>query len=631
MIVFKWNPLTGLMDMVDKFVGGVLTRLLTLSKEGVQFNTTDAPTGTPGEGRVWWNSDDHTLNIQGDVPGTVLQVGQENWLRARNSTGVAIPEGSAVYINGANSARPTIALAIASSLSADKVLGVATNTINNGDLGVVTTFGLVRGLATNVDGDGVSLADGDTIYLSATTPGEWVKNKPHAPNHCIKLGQVVNSGTGGSGNLFIHTSTGTHLQDLHDVNIETNLANRDTLEYDSVLGYWKNRADITQYTLEKTGFVDPHGLTVSYNSTNRTITITHATEIIYLFRNKKISLGTSYTTSAHDSTLDKRYYLYFDDAGVDHWQDSFPGFENGVYAAQANYYSAYKFGIREVHGLMDWQVWEHLHRNQGTYKLSGGAITEITIDSSTSLDNLRPAVSQAVIIDEDLPTTVPSLADNSTYMRVHFDTGSAVFTSGVDIFPQNGTTMQYNQNPITGTALSIVSAINRWVNVYGCAVPVTADAESQAYRFLWFLGQVEHTSLAAAQSESFTSLYTGDLTATILPEIVPITQITFIRRAGATATYNVQVDVTPVAIAGTRNSLISVSGAIPTSHAGLLDRTLTDQHPASSISNTAYVDMTTTDVQSSLEYLYDKVTYQIDGGTPSSIYGGTSAIDGGGV
>jgi hypothetical protein len=143
------------------------TGLLTLSKEGVQFDTSgDAPTGTPPEGRVWWNSDDHTLNIQSDIPGTTNQVGQENWLRAFNNTGSIIAEGSVVYINGANTARPTIALAIASaSLTSDRVIGVATSNIGINSLGVITTFGLVRGLTTNVDGDGGQGGNGGRIKV----------------------------------------------------------------------------------------------------------------------------------------------------------------------------------------------------------------------------------------------------------------------------------------------------------------------------------------------------------------------------------------------------------------------------------------------------------------------------------
>jgi hypothetical protein len=596
-------------DQQLPIAGGTMTGQLGLDNQGMVFNIVDDFVGTPTEGTVWWNKDDHTLNLQGDVAGTTLQVGQENWLRAKNETGAPIPEGAVVYINGANTARPTIALAIATAaVTSDKVIGVVTHTIAHGDLGVVTTFGLVRGLTTNVDGDGISLADGDCIYLSSTTAGEWVKAKPHAPDHCIKVGQVINAGAGGSGNIFVSTHTGSHLQDLHDVNIETSLADRDTLEYDSLLGYWKNRADITQYTNEKTGFVDPGGLTVTYDSGTRKITITHATEIIYLMKNKRISLGASYVTGAHDSTLDKKYFLYFDGSGNDNWSDTFPGFDNGAYAAQVNYYTAYKFGIREPHGLMDWQTWEWLHRNMGTYKKSGAAVTGITIDSSTSLDNLRPAVSEAVVVDEDLPSTLPALADNSTYMRVHFAAGVAVFTSDVNIFPQNGTDMQYNANPISGTALAAMSAINRWVNIYGAAVPVTADAESQAYRFLWFTGQVQHTTLAAAQAESFNALYTGDLAATILPELVPFAQITFKKTTSASGTYNVQVDVTPVAITGTRSSLVSVSGAVPTSHAGLLDRSLADQHPASAITNTPTGYLSATDVQAAIDAIVAKTT-----------------------
>jgi hypothetical protein len=619
------------MDMIDKFVGGVLTRLLTLSREGIKFNTTQDPTSTPVEGQVWWNRDDHTLNIQGDVLGTVLQVGQENWLRAHNSSGVTISEGEVVYISGANSARPTITKAIASIVGqSDKVIGVATHDILTNSLGVVTTFGLVRGLATNVDGDGVAMADGDCIYLSATTAGKWVKTKPHAPNHCIKIGQVVNAGPGGSGNIFISVHTGSHLQDLHDVNIETGLSDGDFLYYDAGTGIWKNKRDSSQDTKEETGFVDPKNVGVSYNSVNRTITLTHSSGTVYYYcLGTRYSVPSGWTSTAHGSSF-QSYFLSLGPNATVTWTTSFPGFSgtSGAYTAYAYYQSSDKFAIRECHGLMPWQAWEELHNQIGTYRKSGGLVPSASWAANTNtVVAVTPAVEEAVIADEDLDSTINSLPDGGPYTTLHFINNLAVFTTGSTFpFINDGTEVQYNPN---GTSLAVVGANNRFYNVYGILVPVTSDAASQNYRIIWLTGQLYYSTSSAAQSEDFRTLNLGNL-STIFTELVPYIRIT-IQREGTYANTKRARFITGAItyIVGNKQNLVSVSGVTPTDHATLTGRTSADSHPASAISNTAYKDLAAANVQASLEYLLDRIAYQIDGGEPTSIYGGTSPIDGG--
>ncbi len=630
MIVFKWNPLTGLMDMVDKFVGGVLTKLLTLSKEGLQFNTTEAPTGTPSEGRVWWNRDDHTLDIQGDVIGTVLQVGQENWLRAQNSSGVVINEGEVVYISGANSARPTITKAIAtSSNSSDRVIGVATHDILNGALGVVTTFGLVRGLATNVDSDGLTLADGDNIYLSATIAGKWVKTKPHAPNHCVKIGQVVNAGPGGSGNIFVAVHTGTHLQDLHDVNIETELSDRDSLYYDAGTGIWRNKRDSSPDTKEITGFVDPKNVGVAYNSTNRTITLTHFSgTVYYYYLGVRYSVASGWTSTAHGSGLGA-YFLTLDNSGSAVWYTSFPGFDNGVYTAYVYYQTNDKFSIRECHGLMPWQAWEEFHNQIGTYRKSGGLVPSASWAANTNtVAAVTPAVESAIVADEDLDSTINAIPDGGPYTTLHFINSIGVFTkSSTFPFIDDGTEIQYNPG---GTSLAPLAANSRFYNIYGIFIPVASDSDSQQYRVVWLTGQTFYSTPAAAQSEDFRTLNLGNL-STIFTELVPYIRITIQRDSAYNNTRRARFVTGAVTyIVGNRQNLVSVSGVTPTDHTTLTGRSTADSHPASAISNTVYQDMSTTNVQSSLEFLYDKIAYQIDGGRPDSEYGGTFTIDGGG-
>ena len=85
------------------------------------------------------------------LPGgnVVLQIGEESVIRVSNQTGDAIPNGAAVYISGLQGARPTIALADASSIMTAGVSGVTTEAIAHGDSGYITAFGLVRDVDTN--------------------------------------------------------------------------------------------------------------------------------------------------------------------------------------------------------------------------------------------------------------------------------------------------------------------------------------------------------------------------------------------------------------------------------------------------------------------------------------------------
>jgi hypothetical protein len=139
-------------------------------------------------GRLRWNATDRCLEYDSYIDGSTVtnQIGQEVWVRARNNTGSAIANGKAVYITGALGNRPTIALADMSVHSNyTSFMGITTESIANNEDGFVTTIGSVRGLNTN------AFAEGDKIFVSATTPGELVNVRPDPPNHIISIGTVT--------------------------------------------------------------------------------------------------------------------------------------------------------------------------------------------------------------------------------------------------------------------------------------------------------------------------------------------------------------------------------------------------------------------------------------------------------
>ena len=576
---------TTTINPLDK-AGDTMTGLLGLDSEGLLFDTVTASPAAPSVGQTFWDDMDKTIATKLSTDVT-LQHGQEMHLYVLNNSGALITNGTLVYVNSANTARPTIRKAQAdSSTTADLTIGMVTADIADSGYGYVTTFGLVRGVTTNVDGDGQAVTDGTEIFLSATTAGEWVKTAPSAPNHRVRVGQVLNAGGGASGTILVSVEHGSHLEELHDVGI-TAVADRDTLEYDTALGYWKNIPSVKGYTKEETGFADPAGVTVTYN-VDMTVTLTHSTAIIYLYRGEVFNLGTTWTSTAHNSATDVSYFLTMYENGAHSWGTVFPGFDNGVYVAYIYYGATTKFAIRECHGLMNWQAWEEFHRTIGTYRVSGGLVPAASWVANTyTTAAVTPAVDSAVIQDEDLPTTIPALADGSTYTRIHFDTGNVVFSTASTLpFPNDGTNIQYNQNPTSGTALTAITTNARFVNIYGIFVPSTADAGSQAYRILWMTGQQIYTTLAAAQGEDFRTLSTGNL-ATLFPEFVPFIRVTYERQTagGSTTTFNARIPTNGVSyIVGTRAGLTSVTGFTPTDHNTLTGRSDAGSHPSTAVS-----------------------------------------------
>lgn len=143
-----------------------------LTFDTLQFDTTIAKPAH-SEGLLFYDNSEFALAYYNDEADITLELGRENWVRVRNTTGSTITNGSAVYINGAQGANlPTIALAKADTVDTARAIGIATHDIENNSNGYVTTLGVVR----NVDTSGFSA--GDVLFLSPTTAGALQNTRP---------------------------------------------------------------------------------------------------------------------------------------------------------------------------------------------------------------------------------------------------------------------------------------------------------------------------------------------------------------------------------------------------------------------------------------------------------------------
>jgi hypothetical protein len=205
--------------------------------EAIDLHTLSAP--EYHEGTLFYDSDDKTLSLYPEISAVTLQVGQEEWIRAKNQSGAQIDNGTIVYLSGATGANPLLGLASAvDETRSATTIGVATHDIPDNEVGYITTFGKVRGLNTD------SYVEGEALYLS-TTPGEFTNIKPDAPNHTVWMGYCLRSHPN-AGEILVSIKNGFELYELHDVSDQVSGAvEGDVINWSDSLSAWVNSTRLT--------------------------------------------------------------------------------------------------------------------------------------------------------------------------------------------------------------------------------------------------------------------------------------------------------------------------------------------------------------------------------------------------
>ncbi len=154
---------------------------------------------TYSQGKLTYDTDNESLTFYNNDNAVSLQIGQEEWIKVRNVSGSSIPNGTPVYITGANTGLPTIAPAASNAAATTVCVGLATETIANGSNGYVTCIGLVRGLNTS------GFTAGQTVYVG-TSAGTLTATAPVSPNYRMRVGMV---GTSNASTGTIHVTPST--------------------------------------------------------------------------------------------------------------------------------------------------------------------------------------------------------------------------------------------------------------------------------------------------------------------------------------------------------------------------------------------------------------------------------------
>ena len=196
---------------------------------------TATPTAVSAAGDVAWNADAGTLDLMfagGNVQSTL---GQTLHQQVLNDTGATLTKGQAVYVNGAQGNRVTVALAQADADSTSAtIIGIIAHAIADEAEGYVITEGVIKGVNTG------GYTEGAPVYLSPTTPGALTQTKPQAPQHLVLVGYCVKADAT-TGEILVKTQNGYELDELHDVYINSP-ASGQLLIYDATVGQtrWEN-------------------------------------------------------------------------------------------------------------------------------------------------------------------------------------------------------------------------------------------------------------------------------------------------------------------------------------------------------------------------------------------------------
>ncbi len=150
--------------------------------------------------------------------------------------GVAINKGQAVYVTSADGTNMIVGLASnASEATSSKTMGLLDATVSTNGFANVVTEGLLDGLDTSTAG-----AAGDPVWLG--TGGNLIYgliNKPYAPAHLVFIG-IVTRKNSNNGEIFVKVQNGFELNEIHDVDLKTNLpVNGELLGFNGTL--WVNK------------------------------------------------------------------------------------------------------------------------------------------------------------------------------------------------------------------------------------------------------------------------------------------------------------------------------------------------------------------------------------------------------
>jgi hypothetical protein len=198
------------------------------------FALNTSSTASVTTAKAVWNATEGAIEVGLNSSVNAL-LGVDQHIQIYNQTGSTLTKGQVVRQDGSSGTRLKVALALGTDdLNSATTIGLVAQSISTNTSGFIIVSGLVRGIDTN------AFNEGDTLWLSATTPGGLTNVRPTQPNHSVRIGYCIKKAGVADGIIYVDILNGFELEELHDV-LVTAVANRDFLSYDSSTTVWRNR------------------------------------------------------------------------------------------------------------------------------------------------------------------------------------------------------------------------------------------------------------------------------------------------------------------------------------------------------------------------------------------------------
>jgi len=532
--------------------------------DSIKLNTTTTP-WDPVDWEIKYNTDESTIDVW--LPWWIIWQLFEEWFFTVKADWETLSNWEVVMFSWTdwNSGNYKAKKFINDwTNSAVYLLWIMTQEVIDWNEWKATWWWKVRWIQTNWVNYWEVWSEWDVLYPS-TTLDWWLTNvAPESPAIKTQIAVVISEHVS-NGTLGVRVIPNASLNELNDVDITT------ASTWDILTRNWTHWMSnpVFNDTKQLTWFIDSENVVKSYDSTARTITLTHTSwEIVYYWKWQRKSLVSPWVSDAHAVILDTIFFLSSDDWDTFSWSTTMWSFFDAQ-IAYCYYGTSDKFGWNELHWVMNPENHLIAHRNIWTFRYSGWWPTTWTYAIGIDTDAaITPWFDSAVIYDEDNPTTISAWIE-WTYTTSTIWWGNLMVFDTENAFPFNSTVAWYINYNDAASWIEIEWASNKYYNVYQIMVPTTTDVESKKYRTVLIQPQVEFDTLVSAKWEDFQSINLWNF-INFAAESITYTRLTYMSNASYSTTGKVELANISY-LAWSRASQVNISWFNQVAHNNLSD------------------------------------------------------------
>jgi hypothetical protein len=264
-------------------------------------------------------------------------------------------------------------------------------------------------------------------------------------------------------------------------------------------------------------------VTLSYSATDRKVTVTAKSGSTFTIwvSGSPVVVSSPHVSTAHSATTAS--YFYSHDGSGFAWSTSFWDLMTKAPVALVYYEAttaASGVGFLETHTVSrDPAIHRRLHEVEGTALVSGGVLSGYTLNTDSDA-GVTFGISECVVADEDLHTTIAALTDASSYTIWYRLGVSGYWTWTTNTLPWTVATYPKLNTFSTTWDLRAMESGD-----FGTYYVLATPSVTSGHGFIVIPGQTIYANEALANAETFSSLSLSGLAGGALQEFVLLAKI----------------------------------------------------------------------------------------------------------